>query len=211
KRKGNLTFSTSYTRSSALADSSGLTDNPEAPSDRSYSYGPASFDRPNIFVQTYTYQFPRMTALRAIGAALSGWQVSGVTRAQSGPPLTVVFNDPVGIKRRGDYLGGRIDLPNPRPDEWFNKAAFGPAPVGRLGNARVGTARGPGLYLLDFSPRKAVKVPSGKNVMFQADLFNAFNRPNFRSPSVDRTSGNYDTITSAGPARQIQLGLKLNF
>src|SRR5262249_33019255 len=52
KRKGNLTFSTSYTRSSALADSSGLTDNPEAPYDRSYSYGPASFDRPNIFVQT---------------------------------------------------------------------------------------------------------------------------------------------------------------
>ena len=58
KRKGDLTFTGSYTWSKVLSDSSGNGDNPEDPFNRGYSYGPTSFDRRHILVGTYTYMLP---------------------------------------------------------------------------------------------------------------------------------------------------------
>jgi hypothetical protein len=58
------------------------------------------------------------------------------------------------------------------------------------------------------------------NLRFQADMFNAFNRANFRAPDVafgtltatgGPSNGAFGKISTAGPARNIQFGLKLNF
>src|SRR5882724_80880 len=214
KRKGNLELTASYTWSKVLTDTSGNGDGldvGEDPFNRHFNYGPASFDRRHIFVTTYDYRLPFFNSLRGIGRAmLYGWEVSGITRYQSGAYFTVTGNTPIGA-RRADYLGGPVLLPNPGPNGWINPAAFAAAPAGRRGNSGAGIVHGPNLQTWDFSMRKQFNITERVNVRFQADMFNAFNRANFRSPSLVVTTAGFGTITATGPARNIQFGIKLNF
>ncbi len=221
KRKGNLELTASYTWSKALTDTSGNGDGldvGEDPFNRHANYGPASFDRRQIFVTTYDYRLPFFSKMKGVGGAvLSGWEVSGITRYQSGAYFTVIGNTSIN-NRRATYIGGPVLLPNPGPDGWINPAAFQSAATGVRGNSGVGTVQGPNLQTWDFSLRKQFAISERVNVRFQADMFNAFNRANFRAPSTtintlfpNPPQQGFGTITTTGPARNIQFGLKLNF
>ena len=94
---------------------------------------------------------------------------------------------------------------------WFNTAAFGPAPEDRRGNASVGIIQGPGRHTWDLSFRKKVRVAGRSKVGIQADVFNLFNRVNLNNPTVNFNDGNYGRISSAGPPRQVQIGLRFEF
>jgi len=72
--------------------------------------------------------------------------------------------------------------------------------------------------------RKQFRLTERFNLRFQADMFNAFNRANFRAPDVAfgsctvtatsqcaPSNGAFGKIGTTGPARNIQFGLKLNF
>ncbi|MDQ3010885.1 MAG: carboxypeptidase-like regulatory domain-containing protein [Acidobacteriota bacterium] len=219
KRRGSSTMTVSYTWSHALADTSGNGDNPEEFANRSYSYGPASFDRRHIFVTTYTYRLPFFRSLKSsslAGNLVKGWEVSGITRFQSGQYYTPQANSTIG-GRRADYLGGDITLPDDERSQarWFNTAAFGPAPEDRRGNARVGSIVGPGRNLWDLSLRKQFALTEAIRLQFRGDMFNAFNHVNLNLNNggliVNQAAGNYGTITNAAPGRQVQLGLRLTF
>ncbi len=189
KRKGRMNFTVSYTLAKVLTDASGNGDNPEGYQDRHYNYGPASFDRHHAFVTTYSYQIPffqgsnGFTSNPVVKGVFAGWQLSGITRYQTGAPLTVTANTSIG-SRRADYLGGEVLAADPGPNGWLNAAAFASAPDTRRGNSSVGIARGPDLYLWDFSIRKnfsMAAVHEGLRLQFQADMFNAFNRVNLKN------------------------------
>ncbi len=215
RRKGRFMFTTSYTFSKVLTDASGNGDNPENPYDRHYNYGPASFDRNHILVGTYTYQIPMVRFSNIVAKkALMGWEFSGIARKQTGQAYSVTANTSIG-GRRADYLGGSVLAADDvrGPNMWLNPAAFGPAPFDRRGNTGAGIVRGPGLSLLDFSLRKQFTFGKDgkKRLQFQADGFNMTNHVNFRGPNVNWSDVNFGTISSAGPARNIQFGLKFNF
>jgi hypothetical protein len=54
-------------------------------------YGPVSFDRFQRFVVNYSYDLPFGKGMSGfLGRAIGGWNVSGVTIAQSGNPLTFI-------------------------------------------------------------------------------------------------------------------------
>ncbi len=224
KRQGRLMLTASYTWSKVLADASGNGDNPDSGifwTDRHYSYGPASFDRSHVFVTTYTYQLPTGRAIASNGvgrALLAGWEVSGIVRAQTGSPLTISASTVLTGGRRADYLGGNPILDTRDPNGYLNRDVFTPAAENRAGTSGPGNVRGPGLYLWDFSLRKDTELwqEKGWKLRIQADLFNAMNRANYKSPnaswgSLVSPNNNFGTITSAGPPRQIQLGMKFNF
>ena len=183
KRAGNLEFTAAYTLSKNLTDTSGNGDGldpGEDPYNRHYNYGPATFDRRHIFVTTYDYHLPFFRNKKGVeGALLSGWEVSGITRFQSGGYFTPTGSTAIGT-RRADYVGGPVLLSNKGPDGWINPAAFAPAPLDRRGNAPVGIVQGPNLQTWDFSMRKQFRLTERFNLRFQADMFNAFNRANFR-------------------------------
>jgi len=74
------------------------------------------------------------------------------------------------------------------------------------------------LQTWDFSMRKQFRISERFNLRFQADMFNAFNHANFRAPGLTISNqfplapqSGFGTIGTAGPARNIQFGLKLNF
>jgi len=57
----------------------------------SCQYGRASFDRPQRFVVNYSYDLPfGKNATGIEGKLIGGWNVSGITIAQSGDPLTFI-------------------------------------------------------------------------------------------------------------------------
>jgi hypothetical protein len=212
KRRGDISFTVSYTLSKVLTNASGFGDNP-VEDNLAYAYGEATYDRRHVFVATYTYREPLFRDKGGIlEGALGNWELSGITRVQSGPYLTVTGSTSVGT-RRADYLGGTILVPADQrgPNAWFNTSAFAAAPEGRLGTATVGQILGPGRYAWDISLRKKFPLAGSTKLGVQADVFNLFNRVNFNSPDVVTSDAAYGKISSAGPPRQIQLGVRFEF
>jgi hypothetical protein len=213
KRKGDTRMTLSYTFSKVLTDASGFNDNPEDAFNRNYNYGPATFDRRHIFVATYTYTLGLFRHTQGfVKALLDGYELSGITRMQSGAYFTVVGNTSIG-SRRADYLGGDVLIPNGERSQsaWINRAAFAAAPDIRRGTSGVGNVEGPGTQSWDFSLRRGISLTERFRLQLQADIFNAFNRTNFRDLDVNLNNASFGTLIAAGPARNIQFGLKLTF
>ncbi|HWC75941.1 MAG TPA: TonB-dependent receptor [Blastocatellia bacterium] len=217
KRQGDLRLTVSYTWSKILTDTSGNGDGVDIgddPFDRRTNYGPASFDRRHIFVTTYQYQIPLFRNWKGIqGAILAGWEVSGITRLQTGQYLTMRGNTSIGT-RRADYIGLDAELPFSYlqgPAKWFNTAAFRTAPDTRRGNSGVGVVEGPGRHLWDLSLRKKFSITESKSIQIQGDFFNAFNQTNLNNPNTTVTDQAFGTINGSAPGRNIQVGLKFNF
>ncbi|HTD21378.1 MAG TPA: carboxypeptidase regulatory-like domain-containing protein [Terriglobales bacterium] len=254
KRKGNLLASVSYTWSRALGDTSGINDNPEpecafscilpngqAITWRQFDYGPLTFDRQHVLVFTYNYAFPFFRAQQGpLGVALGGWELGGITRFQTGAPLTVTAgNLNVGnlpFTRRADFFPGAplysgYTCPSVTKC-WFNpgvvkdpitkltinntpafltSGALDPTLATQIGDAPTGNIIGPGYFNWDVSARKKFNLPhEGMNLMFQLDLFNVFNHSNWGNPGTS-ASGGLGIITSSAPPRQLQFALKFNF
>jgi hypothetical protein len=215
KRRGDLLMTLSYTWSKVLTDASGFNDNPEDAFNKRFNYGPATFDRRHIFAATYTYKVPFFRHMNGFAkAVLDGYEISGITRLQSGAYLTVTAtgNSALG-SRRADYLGGDVLVPNGQRSQasWVNRAAFAAAPDARRGTSGVGIVEGPGTQSWDFSLRRRFVLTERFKLQFQADIFNAFNRANFNSVDTNLNNASFGTLTAAGPARNIQFGLKLTF
>ena len=216
KRKGNTNFTVSYTWSKALNDigsGGGNFENPEDPFRRDFSSGPPNFDRRHILVASYNYRIPFLRKKRdAFSQVLRGWEVSGITRWQTGAYLTPSANTSTGTRRADYVLDQEINQRGTNPlTDWFNKAAFVAAPNERRGTAGIGVIEGPGRYFWDLSLRKRFNMTERINLQFQADFFNAFNQVLLNNPSTTVTNNDYGTINGAAPGRNVQLGMRLTF
>lgn len=209
KRKGDLLATVSYTWSKVLTDASNFNDNLEDPFNRRFNYGPATFDRRHAFVATYTYAprwFRNGSGLTRF--FLDGYELSGITRYQSGRPYTISGNTLIG-NRRADVLSSDFYIKEDR--QWLNPAAFDEAPETRRGTGGVGIVTGPSLVAFDFSVRKRFRFSEKRDLRLQADVFNAFNKANFSNMETNITSAAFGVLNAAGPGRSIQLGIKLGF
>jgi len=222
KRRGDLSFTLNYTLGRAYDNGSGNFDNPgDGPEDIDYYWGPSDFDRTHIFVATWNYALPFFRNSQGLLAAvLGGWQVSGITRYQTGAPITVLGNTAIGT-RRADYVGGDMYLderinPTTGVVQWLNPAAFAAAPESRRGNMERGTARGPSYHVWDISIRKEFRIKGDVRMQIQADFFNAWNQVNWGNPNNSQTpnlsNAGFGTITTVtGQPRNIQLGARIMF
>jgi hypothetical protein len=220
KRRGDLKITSSYTLGQSMDNGSGNTDNPDGGleyQNLDYNWGPSSFDRRHIAVATWTWNLPVFRDQTGIlGSVLGGWELSGIYRFQSGAPLTVNGLTAVGT-RRADFLGGNPYLPaSGRVNaagtvRWLDPSVFATAPETRLGNSTRGQFRGPSYQVFDLSFRKGFRVHNETRIQIQADFFNALNHTNFNDPQLTVTNSNFGQIISAGPPRNVQLGLRVTF
>jgi len=221
--------------------SKNLSDNPadrDAPIYDTYnfalSYGPASFNTPQVFVANYVYELPFFRSQKGvIGHILGGWELSGITRIQSGQSLTVTqsedpFNsadwaagtpgvypggigiDPSPIAPRADLVPGASVTGPGTVAKFFNTAAFSHA-IGHFGTEGRGVFLGPGLDNWDLAAIKNIQF--GEHVRFQlrGEFFNAFNHTNFTTVSTNIDSSTFGRLTADYEPRIIQLGAKLYF
>jgi len=208
-------------------------------------------DLPQNFVLSYIYELPFGRNKRFLSSGgvtdkvVGGWSVSGVQRYESGQPIA--FACATGVPAYADCIrfdpvagqplyssawsGGHF---NPITDSAFNSAAFndpnsavnlaarGAYAFGTL--TRVdGAVRMAPYSSEDFNLLKRTKMTETSDVLFQANVLNAFNRHIWNRPSdlypFDPAFGqvNYGTFSTTGGGgylifpRRIQLQLKVEF
>jgi outer membrane receptor protein involved in Fe transport len=220
-----LSYVASFTWSKSLDNSSSSSgDNNSVandPFDLDNDWGPSSYDRRLGFVFSYGWRLPFGEGRRflnrggAANAILGGWTVGGIVAAQSGDHFSV------SIANCPSNTGGgcRTDIirdPNlPRgdrtPERWFDTGAFVPPPVGQFGNQGRNVVIGPGLFVWDLSVHKNISLGGDRFAQLRLEIFNVTNHANFGRPDNRFGAASFGAVTTAGAARQMQLGLKLNF
>jgi hypothetical protein len=208
--------------STTLQGSGGLISDPF---NLNYDRGSGTIDRRNVFNANYIYNLPFF--LHASNgferSALGGWQISGITVAQSGNPVNVTYSpDTLGL---GGDTTNRPNLVNsvryPKTQlAWFNTSAFSAptAPWAGGTNQGFGTAGkdsivGPGLFNWNISIFKEFQLTSheGPRIQLRAESYNTFNHTEWNDIDTGFTDSNFGQITSTYDPREFQFGGKFLF
>ena len=202
--------------------------------------GSADFDQRHNLIVFSRWDLPEATTGRIWRAVLRDWRVSQIAAFRSGFPFTVIGVSPVpeqgggsAINLRAGVRGSAYALepaqPTPGGELILNRAAFCSAadcPSAVLGRNAF---RGPGLFSVDFSLARSLRVPalgdSGR-ISIRADAFNVLNHANLNPPNAALGSADFGVATygrvgrdtgfpASRPlnetARQIQLLFRLEF
>ena len=219
KRTGQVTFTTSYTFSKALGDSSSNGNTNEAWQNLNYTYGSLSIDRRHTFVTTVVWALPTFRDRNIfIREGIGGIQITGVVRVQTGPYQTIQGNSSTGNRRANYALGvnpylmdNRFTLPNHQA-QWLNPLAFSAPGNGSLGNSGVGQVILPGLQQADVTVSKVFNIKEVVQFKLQADAFNVLNKTNYSGlDSVATDVPAFGRLNGAYPPRQMQFGAKVIF
>ena len=227
----NLSFDVNYTWSKGIANAAGdfgawfVGENSNSVNQEFFDLkadrGPTAFDLTHFLSAGWVYELPGLARLGNSSARhiLGGWQASGILRANTGLPVTVVQSSSRPGDRTDFAGGGPVVLPNyqntlqylnPAVFQLIPRASASGAPL-RPGNAGPGAFREPGLWNLDLSLAKYVSIREGVKVQVRADMFNAFNHTNLSGLRTNRNDSFFGQLLSTRGARVIQVGASLTF
>jgi hypothetical protein len=205
--------------------------------DRRADWGPGFFDSRHLFSLGGTYEVPigRQKPIGsnwggAANAILGGWKLGYMINAHSGFPVTLLHNDVSRQAVRGFTRPDRyraLDITTQTIDNWFGASnaycstpgvdngtcAYGSPALGSFGNSSKATEREPSFGGFDLSIGKEFPVKESHLIEFRANLYNAFNHPNFGrpNPNVDRASTFGVITTQVNAPRSIELALRYVF
>lgn len=215
---GGLTLTTAYTWGKVLTDVAdrgfdGRNTGAGAQDPRHFKleYGPAGWDRRQIFTSGYIYDLPLFKGRTdLVGKALGSWTFSGITVIESGfalaPGLAIAAP---GLAGRPDCVGS---VAGPKTlTQWFNTAAFTAPAFGFFGNCGTGLIRGPGENTWNWALYKSFPIGEKLKAQFRSEFFNIWNHPSFDQVSNSLGSGNFGQVTRALEPRIIEFGLRLDF
>jgi hypothetical protein len=181
----------------------------------------APIDVPQRVVVSYTWDLPFAKMARgATRILLGGWQLNGLTTIQGGTPIALTtqvnqvnaFN---GTSRPNIALGQSAKLPEGERtiDQWFRTDVFSQPAAFTFGGVspRLPDTRAPGLVNFDLSAFKNTPISERVNLQLRFEFFNAFNHPNFGPPAGVVGNAQLGVISSADPARVVQVAAKIIF
>ncbi|HEV2836949.1 MAG TPA: carboxypeptidase regulatory-like domain-containing protein [Pyrinomonadaceae bacterium] len=238
-----ITAQLAYTFSKTITDATNDRDAIDVPQIRTNLHlerAVSRLDRPHVFVASYVYEVPMFKsgfAASGVGKMLlSGWEIAGITTAQSGLALNRVVQLSTTVPARGtrpdivsDPLANIPVNPNGGIPYAFNPFAFRTTLSGQIGNSPRSPFRFPSQFFTDVNFTKNFHFSERYKLQFRAEFFNIFNKTLFndvsqtipdRLPS-DPAFNNIQNLLATGSAfgqffstrdpRQVQLGLKFNF
>lgn len=214
----NFSGGIAYTWSKALSNFDTETSNLRVPFDAAMDRSVSLFDRPHVFVANYIYDLPfRRDQKGIVGKILGGWQWSGIITLQSGLPANVTGGTRAPSSPSNGF-NGNLDLVSDwraveggqRPERWINPAAFVPR-AGLIGTVPRNSVRLPSYQAVNMSLTKRTTITEGVRLQLRGEVFNLFNRPNFRTLVTNRSAGNFGALTETDEPRVFQLGVKLLF
>jgi hypothetical protein len=172
------------------------------------------------YVTAFTYRLPfgRGQAYSMSGVAdwiLGGWIVSGIAEFSTGVPRTVMDIDNSGTGLGGqhaDRVAGCDDHDAPGDRfQWFNTSCYVAPAFGTWGNAGQGTINDPGINNWNVSLAKSFRTFEGHQIDLRGETFNTVNHTQWHGANFSRNSSAFGRVTSARPARQVQVSLFYRF
>jgi hypothetical protein len=184
---------------------------------RELDWARSASDVPDHFVLTVLYEVQPFSRSRVVNAAFARWRVGVLETLQSGPTLTVITSAnttnafPAGPLRPD--LVGDPELPSDERTltHWFNTAAFVNPTAYTFGNSPRSVLRGPGIATTDLTLEKNIAITDTVKVDLRVEAYNLLNRANFNIPGFTLGAADFGVISSARPARTVQLGARLSF
>lgn len=198
----------------------------ENPYDMKRDHSVTGFDLPQVFTVGWTWAVPVgaghfSTGNKVTDYALGNWQLNGIVELESGRPFTI--EDSGDIANTGNFnwtgagyerpnLIGKPKLSNPRPEKWFNTAAFAAPEQYTFGSLGRNTMRTEPYKNLDISVMREFPTWESMKFQFRLDAFNAFNHPVWGTPNNCQNCQNFGVVNSTvNSARQLQLSGKIVF
>jgi hypothetical protein len=225
ENRHGLTVQLAYTYSHEIDEVSYDLNGLSNPFEASYDKGSGALDRRHIFNANYIYNLPFFAHTNSIleRTTLGGWQVSGVTVAESGTPqaLTYTGTDTLGLgggtTNRPDQIA-KVNYPKKRT-AWFSTSSFANplAPWDGGTNQGFGTSRKdavvlPGRFNFNLSLFKTIPLKlDGPSLELRFESFNTFNHTQFNAIDANTGDSNFGQVTSSYDPRTLQLGAKFHF
>lgn len=234
----DLQFDLNYSYARSIDDASGyrrsfttsVADVPPYYYDRKLERGLSSFHIAHNATFGYTWDLPQKGGAGVAAALLRNWRTAGFVSLSSGYPFTVnvsfdIANNTVREGHRPNLVPGASSNPVlGGPDRYFDVSAFELQEEGYLGTVGRNTLIGPGYMSVDMMLMRRVAIRS-QQLELRIEAFNLLNRANFAAPQNSGTGGvilfnnsrgepvgNAARIFStAGPSRQLQLGVRWTF
>jgi hypothetical protein len=233
----------SYTFSKNITDATNdrdAIDLPQVRNNFAIERGVSRLDRTHIFVASYIYEVPYAKsgffANSFLKHVVGGWEVAGITTAQTGLPIPRIIQDTTTVPR-----GNRANLVSDPTSNiptgvangtpyLFNPLAFRPPGSGEIGDSGRAIIRFPKQVFTDAQLAKNWRWGENYRIQFRAEFFNLFNGTMFDVVGATLPANQlpdsaiFDNIdafllsgstlgqaTSSRRAREIQFGLKFNF
>jgi hypothetical protein len=189
-------------------------------------YSLSGNDIPRSLVLSYIYQLPVGrgkkigTNMNAIAnGVVGGWQVSGIAQFKDGFPLSLSTENNMDAYNGGQFpncgggAGQVAHTTNPADGgiRWFNTAAYAQPAAYTFGNCArtLGNIRAMGRNNWDMNISKEWKWQEKMRIQFRGEFYNAFNHTYLFAPDTYFPDAGFGEVTSSGPPRDIQLGLKV--
>jgi Carboxypeptidase regulatory-like domain/TonB dependent receptor len=137
---------------------------------------------------------------------LGNWKVSSSIQARSGYPFSL--SDLTDSQNRFSTIGYRVNLvgvlhPSHQSlNEWFNQAAVAPPAFGQIGNLAPGVLTGPGLFDVDSSILKQMRLTEQVHMILRGEFFNVLNHPADGLPGTTYGAPDFGIISSGASSAQ---------
>ncbi len=170
-------------------------------------------DRRHVVNLSFFARTPKFSN-KALGLIVTGWQLSGIVRRQSGNYSTVTTgadNALTGVRGQRalqilpDAYGART------VDNYLNRAAFAAPTAGAYSALSPFTVLNPASLQIDTGLSRTFNVREGQTVQFRWETFNVPNRLNANAPIVALNNANFGRILTAQDPRIMQFALKYVF
>lgn len=205
----------------------------------SRDYGPGGYDQPLADTLSVVYDLPYghgrhwgASSGRLVNTVLGGWQLTLINNMTSGMPINISYSlsnsNPMYVSDLVTYRPYRVvgqsmygktrTKTATSLNGYLNSDGFVVPTDSTIsssdpwGNVTRNSARSDGFYQADLGLHKAFPLwNDSSNFDFRAEAFNVLNKVNYAYPSSTFGSSGFGSITSAFPARQLQLAAKIIF
>jgi carboxypeptidase family protein/TonB-dependent receptor-like protein len=184
---------------------------------RELDWARSGSDVPHHFVATVLYEVHPFTRNPIVNAAFANWRFGLLETLMSGATFTVTTAAnttnafPAG-PLRPDLVGDPELASGERTlTRYFNTAAFVNPPNLAFGNSPRSVLRGPMVATTDLTLEKTIAFNETVKFDLRVEAYNLLNRANFNLPGSTLGAADFGVISSARPARTVQLGARLSF
>jgi hypothetical protein len=205
-----FSFGVAYTYSKNVDNGSSRRDIPfNSYNDRNF-WGPSNYDSRHVAVINWVYDLPYHATTGALGRALGGWAITGITQFQTGTPFSIGTNtDYAGIgtasfqpwQVNGDPILSRGDrgFASSSSDNqyWFRTKNLDGTPIftapvqGTFSNQTKNLYYGPGFQNWNLGLFKTFNITERHRIVFRAESFNWINHPNWGATGTNSSPSQF--------------------